>query len=263
MKGSDGAAAGWRQNIMMKQSDDPIARAATQETVQAAVKAAGDDLVMRKYLMDRRQKEAVAGPVERLSVSSAVLGNRGVSSRVQEEENESDEDLLNDPELDRLYQNRVHSMKETWKKEQKMQQIGHGSLRRVEEQQFLEEVMSSQYVVCSFFHRDFERCAIMDHHLVLLAQQHTETKFIALDAEKSPFFVNKLGIRTLPTVVLFHDGVVVDRLIGFSDLGGRDDFKTKALELRLAQAGLIALHGKRAKVRVPNTKVKGLTDGIL
>ena len=37
-------------------------------------------------------------------------------------------------------------------------------------------------VVCHFFHRDFERCRIMDKHLGLLAKKHFGTRFIKLSA---------------------------------------------------------------------------------
>ena len=47
-------------------------------------------------------------------------------------------------------------------------------------------------------------------------------------------------IRVLPTVLCFVDGKVVDRIVGFEELGGIDDFKTGALEKRLEKCGVIA-----------------------
>ena len=49
-----------------------------------------------------------------------------------------------------------------------------------------------------------------------------EAKIMTIDAEKSPFFVSKLSIQTLPTIVCFIDGVACDRVIGFEELGGED-----------------------------------------
>jgi thioredoxin-like negative regulator of GroEL len=57
--------------------------------------------------------------------------------------------------------------------------------------------------------------------------------------QDSPFFTVKLGIKVLPAVVLFKGGVSVDRLVGFQQLGGRDDFSTAALEARLKAAGIV------------------------
>jgi hypothetical protein len=56
--------------------------------------------------------------------------------------------------------------------------------------------------------------------------------------QDSPFFTVKLGIKVLPAVVVFKGGVSVDRLVGFQQLGGRDDFSTADLEARLAAAGI-------------------------
>lgn len=56
-------------------------------------------------------------------------------------------------------------------------------------------------------------------HLARLAKRHVECKFLKLDAEKAPFFVDKLAVRVLPTVVCFKDGVAFpDRIVGFEGL---------------------------------------------
>ena len=54
----------------------------------------------------------------------------------------------------------------------------------------------------------------MDKHLKILAEKHVETKFVKINAEKTPFFVDKLSIRVLPSVVVFADGKSVDTLVG-------------------------------------------------
>jgi hypothetical protein len=40
----------------------------------------------------------------------------------------------------------------------------------------------TENVVCHFFHKDFERCKIVDKHLALLAKKYLETRFIKLSA---------------------------------------------------------------------------------
>ena len=72
----------------------------------------------------------------------------------------------------------------------------------------------------------------MDKHLREISYKHPECRFLALNAEKSPFFVQKLAIKTLPTLVCFIDGVAKDRVVGFEDLGGVDDFDTVLLSRR-------------------------------
>ncbi|KAJ6852683.1 thioredoxin domain-containing protein PLP3B-like isoform X1 [Iris pallida] len=79
----------------------------------------------------------------------------------------------------------------------------------------------------------------MDKHLKALAPVHIDTKFIKLDAENAPFFVTKLGVKTLPCVILFRKGVAFDRIVGFQDLGAKDDFTTRTLENLLKRKGII------------------------
>jgi len=72
---------------------------------------------------------------------------------------------------------------------------GHGSMRLITQDEFLTEVTGSKFVAVHFFHREFERCKIMDHHLELIAPLHFECKFLRIDAEKCPFFIQKLQIQ--------------------------------------------------------------------
>ena len=67
---------------------------------------------------------------------------------------------------------------------------------------------------------------VMDKHLQELCQLHLETKFVRIDAEKSPFLTERLKIWMLPTLALVKNEKVLDYVVGFDDLGGKDDFTT-------------------------------------
>ncbi|ERM94252.1 thioredoxin domain-containing protein PLP3A isoform X2 [Amborella trichopoda] len=149
------------------------------------------------------------------------------------------DELMDDPELERLHADRIAALKKEAEKREALQRKGHGECREVTEGDFLGEVTGSEKVICHFYHKEFYRCKIVDKHLKSLAPRHVDTKFIKLDAENAPFFVNKLAVRTLPCVILFRKGIAVDRLVGFQDLGGKDDFTTKALENLLIKKGII------------------------
>ena len=69
---------------------------------------------------------------------------------------------------------------------------GHGHYTEITEEQFLPVVTKTRFVILHFYHKDFERCKIIDMHLSQIARQHTETHFVKIDAEKCPFFVSKL-----------------------------------------------------------------------
>ena len=79
----------------------------------------------------------------------------------------------------------------------------------------------------------------MDKHLFLICKEHVETKFVRIDAEKCPFFVQKLQIQMLPCIVFFENGVAIDRITGFEELGGQDDFPTLNLVRRMVKGGVL------------------------
>eukprot|EP00048_Salpingoeca_helianthica_P023540 m.25052 g.25052 ORF g.25052 m.25052 type:complete len:202 (-) comp8819_c0_seq1:21-626(-) len=119
--------------------------------------------------------------------------------------------------------------------------LGCGDLKEITgDEEFLKSTTTIPQVVCHFYHNDFKRCAIMNKHLTVLAKKHFLCKFVKMNAEMAPFIVTRLKIRVLPTVLCFVDGKVVDRIVGFEELGGIDDFKTTALEKRLEKCGVIA-----------------------
>ena len=129
----------------------------------------------------------------------------------------------------------------------KAENIGRGHLqyREIVQDEFLSEVTNSDKVICHFYHNDFERCKVMHHHLAKIAPKHVETKFININAEKSPFFVDKLHIRMIPTLVFFENGVATGKQIGFDGLsdampeGREDEWPTILLSRKLAEAGMI------------------------
>ena len=67
--------------------------------------------------------------------------------------------------------------------------------------------------------------AILNHELSLYTEcssalfQHFKTKFIRVSVEAVPFIVERLHIKVLPGVFCFQDGIVVDKILGFEELG--------------------------------------------
>lgn len=154
------------------------------------------------------------------------------------------DDLLDDPVLDTLRDKRLAEMRVAQLKKVEDLARGHGQYRTIGQDEFLPECTgTSEFVAVHFFHKDFERCDIMDHHLKLIAMQHTTCKFIRIDAEKAPFFVAKLQIKTLPTLLVFQDGKATERLMGFEGLAKDptkpDEWETRRLQEWLSKTGAI------------------------
>jgi thioredoxin-like negative regulator of GroEL len=93
-------------------------------------------------------------------------------------------------ELERRKQNFEVSQREKEKSK-----IITGQVKDIVETEFLDTMLKNKKVVCHFYHKDFERCKIMEKHLQIVASTHGETMFVRIDAEKTPFFTGKLNIK--------------------------------------------------------------------
>jgi hypothetical protein len=63
------------------------------------------------------------------------------------------DELLDDPELERLHADRLAAMQQEAEKRVKLERQGHGKYTEVVEMDFLEVVTKTDRVVCHFFHR--------------------------------------------------------------------------------------------------------------
>lgn len=185
------------------------------------------DSIMEKAINDR------AAQYEQEGKESVSFGD--ASGSAEEQRKPEDEDGGGDEDsLEALRARRRQQMKEAMTKKQKYQELGHGEYSHITEEEFLKTVTASERCVVHFHHRHFERCKIMDMHMGKCAKKFFGTKFVTMDAEKAPFFVEKLAIRTLPCVVVFKDGVAKGRQVGFDGLGG-DEFSTAQLAWRFKE----------------------------
>ena len=126
----------------------------------------------------------------------------------------------------------------------------YGRYTEIIETEFLDTMLKNDKVVCHFYHKDFERCKIIDKHLKIIAPEHRETLFVKINAEKTPFFTEKLNIRVLPTIILFVKGKAIHRFIGFQDFGMNDDFPTINLSRQLVIFKMIQPKTKAEKGEV-------------
>ncbi|TYZ58025.1 hypothetical protein PybrP1_012842 [[Pythium] brassicae (nom. inval.)] len=212
-----------------------------------------------------RSHEAAAANAQLRDVAF-VRSAAGSGPADAHDDSDSDDDVLldeleDDPELERLRTLRMSQLKQAYEAKQELLAKGHGEYREISQDEFLAEVTASPRVAVHFYHNDFERCKIVDMHLSRLAKTHIECKFLKLNAEKAPFFVQKLAVRVLPTIVCFRDGVAFpSRVVGFDGLTADDEeeesaafgsrghltasdaFPTIALARKLVQIGAVDEH---------------------
>jgi hypothetical protein len=153
---------------------------------------------------------------------------------------------LQSDDLEKLREERLAAMKAKAKQVQEWKTLGHGEYSEIpEEKAFFEWCKKSPRVVCHFYRNSTFRCSIVDKHLQLLAPKHLETRFCKINAEKCPFLTDRLKIKIIPTILCLKDSQVVDRIIGFTDLGNRDDFSTDMMEWRLGLSDIIDYSGDK------------------
>ena len=162
--------------------------------------------------------------------------------------------------LRNIQEQRKNELKKQWKNKQKNISKGNaGRYEEYDERQMLKEASKQNINMIIHFYADtIPRGLIVDEHFKKLAPKHMETKFIKLNARKSPFLVNKWKIKTLPSICIVQNGYLTDKIIGFDDFGGIDEFPTAAMERRFAKSG--AIKDKNGKFNKKKKKTKVLTD---
>ncbi|KAL2925016.1 Thioredoxin domain-containing protein 9-like protein [Bienertia sinuspersici] len=153
-------------------------------------------------------------------------------------------DRLEDDDIEVLREKRLKQMKKMAEKRSRWISLGHGEYSEIpSEKEFFSTVKASERVVCHFYRENWP-CKVMDKHLSILAKQHIETRFVKIHAEKSPFLAEKLKIVVLPTLAAIKNAKVENYLVGFDELGGRDDFNTEELEEKLGKYQVITFEGE-------------------
>ncbi|KAF9382737.1 hypothetical protein CPB97_006988 [Podila verticillata] len=174
-----------------------------------------------------------------------------VDDTIDRQDGAEDDDDLDDDELFEELENddygmsnfreqRIEEFKEEVAKRKLMMESEHGIYKDItDEKEVMDITTKAKHCVIHFYHSDFRRCMIVDKHLEELAKKHIKTKFVKIKVENAPFLVEKLQVKILPCVISFTDGLAVDRLIGFEELGNTDNFSTTMLELRYKTVGVI------------------------
>lgn len=130
---------------------------------------------------------------------------------------------LETDDYEQLKEKRYKLLKLQYEQQQMWLSKKHGQYTEMAcEKEWFEACQGSMNVVCHFYQDSSLNCKVMDKHLSLLAEKHPETRFIKINAEKSPFLTQRLGIWMMPTVLLIQSGLTVDKLEGFTALGNRN-----------------------------------------
>mmetsp|Transcript_12032 Transcript_12032/g.33838 ORF Transcript_12032/g.33838 Transcript_12032/m.33838 type:complete len:219 (+) Transcript_12032:234-890(+) len=201
------------------------------------------------------QQAMVQAAIEQQVLNVAKQMEDQLDSQMQKMEN------LGEDDLEAIRRKRIDDMKRMQAKKQQWIANGHGEYREIlGEKEFFKEMKGVERMVCHFY-RDNWPCKVMDKHLQTLAKGHVETKFVKINAEKSPFLVEKLKIFMLPTLALVKKEKVEEYIVGFDPFGGTDDFPTSLVAQHLEAYGLLYPDETRPPPSAAATKQASIRKG--
>ena len=158
--------------------------------------------------------------------------------------------ILNSSEetLENIRAKRLATLQKNQLLRKKWRQNGHGTYESIGEGQhggdcaraFFETAKRSERFVVHFHRKSTRICEVFHKHLEIIANNHLESKFVKIDVESggsSDFLVEKLGIVIMPTILIVKNRKAVHHIRGFDELGGTENFSTRALEYILGMHG--------------------------
>lgn len=192
-----------------------------------------------KLLANEEVQANVSSRVERAMADLALKAEQQRQAREQREEEErlKKEQEEEEAEIERIRQERLRRMMQGKEQEEKNRALGYGELGHINESEFLNVVTTCERTVVHFFKREYETCQVVNARLQTLASSHLETRFVNIDAEKAPFFVDRLKVRVLPAVLCFENGKYIGRVVGFN--GENEIEQIRDLEKSLVMIGII------------------------
>lgn len=198
----------------------------------------------------------------------AAQVSRGILAAAQAEEAALDAQLkalenLGEDDFEVLRQKRKLDMQKRARQEQDWRQLGHGRYSEINDtKEFFNAAKKSSRMVVHFSRSVTPRCQIVDAHFEKLAAKHLETRFVKIDAEKSPFLVERLQIVVMPTIVLIKDGRTDHSIMGFDEFGGTDDFTTDDVAFVLSRYGVLEYSGPDRDEEVAERSAKANVNAI-
>ena len=81
-----------------------------------------------------------------------------------------------------------------------------------------DNLISSEIVVVDFFADWCGPCKMLGPHLEELASSRSDVKVVKINVDEEEDLARRFGVMSIPTLVLFKDGLQVDKRVGFMSL---------------------------------------------
>ncbi|CDR97649.1 -Thioredoxin domain-containing protein 9 [Babesia bigemina] len=161
--------------------------------------------------------------------------------------------------LERFREARLQALKETHAKRLEFMNKGYGKLVDVHsDSDFFDVCRNAHYVVAHFYRPTTVRSQYLDGKMHELCQTYFDTKFIRVNAERTPFLCERFNIWCIPTVSEAYDsldcvqlmiiigGKTNHSIIGFDEFGG-DGFTLDEFASALKKRGILPPDAENAR----------------
>eukprot|EP00211_Chloroparvula_japonica_P015677 CAMPEP_0119136992 /NCGR_PEP_ID=MMETSP1310-20130426/22642_1 /TAXON_ID=464262 /ORGANISM="Genus nov. species nov., Strain RCC2339" /LENGTH=201 /DNA_ID=CAMNT_0007128039 /DNA_START=102 /DNA_END=704 /DNA_ORIENTATION=+ len=180
--------------------------------------------------------------------AEAIVARQVASVVAAEMEKAVDEEIdrldnMTEDDYAALRRKRINEMKKEKENKEKWKREGHGELQELQtEKDFFDLVKKSQRVVALFVRQANIHADTLREHLAVVAAHHLEARFVVLDAEKSPFLVQRLKVWMIPSIVLIIDQKTHHTIVGLDELTGDGKYTTVDLEQLLNKHHMLSNH---------------------
>ncbi|GJQ14520.1 hypothetical protein GpartN1_g6311.t1 [Galdieria partita] len=166
---------------------------------------------------------------EGLLQAAANTIEKVVDEKLEQLNNLSEDDIL------AIRKKRLAELRKKAEERSEYLRLGHGSVEEIgEEREFFNLGKKSKRVVYCFYRPGTSRYTdALIELLKKVASTHIETKFVLVNAEKSPFLTKKLNIYVLPSLVLFIDGKKIKTFVGLDEITRQGKLDIEVLESSL------------------------------
>ncbi|CAD5218470.1 unnamed protein product [Bursaphelenchus okinawaensis] len=134
---------------------------------------------------------------------------------------------LGDDEMEEIRRKRMAEMKKAQDKKAELVGSGHGKLTELaNEREFFDARKKTSKMICYFYGQQTEKHQAVEKVLNNLAQQHFFTRFVCLNAERSPFLVERLKLQSFPVIAI----VLGDKIGDYIRLADKLNDSVQSLE---------------------------------
>jgi len=149
-------------------------------------------------------------------------------------------DNLDDDEIEEIRKKRVAEMRKIQDKRQQLLSYGHGNLTELSgDKDFIEAGKKSPKLVCHFYKQQTEKCQAVDKALEKLATANFFTRFVKVNADRSPFLVERLRLKSIPVIAIVVNEKIRDYIRLADKLEQSVGDLERTIEQKLFEVGAI------------------------